>query len=482
MSNTKHYRLLPFRFASDEDDVLLVNDIGMYYNMPKDDFNKFTNNKLLITSKHYNNLKSNYMLYDNNLSNVIDLLANAYRTKKRFLYNFTNLHMIVITKRCNQKCTYCHASSIDDALGKENDIDISTLHKCIDIILQSQSDYLKIEIQGGEPLLRFDLIKETIEYSKSKTGNKHLEYVICTNLLNIDQNMLEYIKENNVQISTSLDGPKYIHDSCRKLRNGNGSYDHYINSLALCKSYLPNEYISALVTINPFNIFNIKDVIDEYLKHGFNSIFIRSLNPFGRARELITDNEYNGESFFECYKQAVEYIININKKGVYFTEYFTSLLLTRILTPFSTGFVDLQSPAGTGICGVIYDIDGSIYVSDEARMLNYETGDKYFCLGNADNSWKDIFGHQKLRDLIKETCIEAQPGCAWCVYQPYCGIDPVRNYRLYGSCAPNVNKTDHCFMMKNIFKYLFNLIETSDSKTLDILWSWITGRTDEISV
>ena len=40
-----------------------------------------------------------------------------------------------------------------------------------------------------------------------------------------------------------------------------------------------------------------------------------------------------------------------------------------MLTPFATGFVDLQSPAGVGISGAIYDYDGSVYVSDEARMM-----------------------------------------------------------------------------------------------------------------
>jgi uncharacterized protein len=50
-------------------------------------------------------------------------------------------------------------------------------------------------------------------------------------------------------------------------------------------------------------------------------------------------------------------------------EDFATILLSRILTPFATGFVDLQSPTGVGIAGVVYDYKGNVYPCDEARML-----------------------------------------------------------------------------------------------------------------
>ena len=73
----------------------------------------------------------------------------------------------------------------------------------------------------------------------------------------------------------------------------------------------------------------------------------------------------------------LNYIIELNKSGTNFIECYTTLFLSRILTPFSTGFVDLQSPSGAGISGVIYNYDGKIYPADEARMLS-RMGDDYF--------------------------------------------------------------------------------------------------------
>ena len=50
-------------------------------------------------------------------------------------------------------------------------------------------------------------------------------------------------------------------------------------------------------------------------------------------------------------------------------EVYAQLLLQKMLTPFPTGYVDLQSPAGLGIGCVVYNYDGDVYASDEGRML-----------------------------------------------------------------------------------------------------------------
>jgi len=149
------------------------------------------------------------------------------------------------------------------------------------------------------------------------------------------------------------------------------------------------------------------------------------------------------------------------------------------LTPFSTGFMDLQSPTGAGISGVIYETNGDVFVSDEARMLFRASGNKKFCIGNVfKNSWHEIFGGQLLREIISDSCIESIPGCAWCVYQTYCGADPVKNYSQYGSLENRPN-SEFCKNNKQIFNILFDYLEQGDSKVLDVFWSWITSRSLE---
>ena len=102
---------------------------------------------------------------------------------------------------------------------------------------------------------------------------------------------------------------------------------------------------------------------------GFNNIFLRSLNPYGFAKQYKERIAYPVEEFIANYKEGLDYIIELNKQGTFFVEGFAALLLKRMQTPFATGFVDLQSPAGVGIAGAIYDYDGNVYVSDEASKI-----------------------------------------------------------------------------------------------------------------
>jgi His-Xaa-Ser system radical SAM maturase HxsB len=483
-SITNNYKLLPFRFHRANGRVLLVNDVGEYISLNDATFTKFIDHTIDTKSNDFMSLKSSFMAYESNLDSIIELLATKYRSRKQFLFDFTSLHIIVLTERCNQKCTYCHASSIDDNATGKHDMNSTTAKKCVDAIFSSPSHNIKIEFQGGEPFLNFEVLKEIVEYSEEVNSalNKNLEFVICSNLIALDANKLDYLKTKNIPISTSLDGPKDIHDTCRILRNGRGSYDIFSRNLRWASDELGINNISALMTVTPYNINRLNDVIYEYIQQGFGSIFLRMMNPFGYARDNKVHLQYSVDDFLESYKAALDYIIKLNLEGRYFPENYTTLLLRRILTPFSTGFVDLQSPAGAGISCAVYYVNGDVYVSDEARMLAKSSGDKYFCLGNVHSAtWKEMFCGDLLKRIVSESCIESLPGCAWCVYQPYCGGDPVRNYALQGNMVSSKAENYFCEKHKGLFNILFDYILEDNDDIQDVFWSWITGKNLEAS-
>ena len=76
----------------------------------------------------------------------------------------------------------------------------------------------------------------------------------------------------------------------------------------------------------------------------------------------------------------MDYILEINRSGHYFSEYYSATILKKILTFTDPGYVDLRSPAGIGIGGIVYNYDGKIFASDEGRMLA-EMGDTTFEIG-----------------------------------------------------------------------------------------------------
>jgi His-Xaa-Ser system radical SAM maturase HxsB len=461
---------------------MLVNCVGEYAVIPIEEFETFLCDPSAITHSSYHLLKSKNFFVDNDLDLAVDMLATKMRTRKAFLRDFTGLHMVVLSGHCNCRCDYCQASSSDPPKERSSqNMNPEIADAVLDMIFKSPSPVIKIEFQGGEPLLNWNVLTRIVHNGKklNKKAKKRLGFVVCTNMALLDEDKINFLKTEGADISTSLDGPKDLHDLHRKMRDGSSSYDKFIENLSLARSLMGTGAVSPLLTITKDHLKRIPEVIDEYIELGFKGIFLRALNPYGFAQENVGQLGYSVEEFLEAYKQGFCYILKKNLNGEYFSENFATLLLSRILTPFATGFMDLQSPAGAGICGAIYDYDGNVYPTDEGRMLA-RMGDKQFLLGNVmENSFEEIFGGNKLRSITSKSCVETLPGCSSCVYQTYCGSDPVRNYvetKDWVGFRPN---SEFCKKNKAILDFLFGFLFENDDKVIDVFWSWITHRSLE---
>ncbi|WP_285717218.1 His-Xaa-Ser system radical SAM maturase HxsB [Pelosinus sp. IPA-1] len=472
------YSILPFTFKRlPHRKMLMVNQSGEFIFVSSNDFNDLLNNDLSAGSPTYFELKGKHFLADTDLDIAQEMVATQLRSRKSFLRHFSSLHMIVVTARCNFICDYCHASSA--ALEQQRvDMNWKVAKKTVDLIFSSPSPVLKIEFQGGEPLLNWPIIKEIFHYGTflNRFAKRQLEFVICTNLTLLTEEMIDFIKEHKIAISTSLDGPKLIQDLHRKTREGYSGYDVFHSNLQRLRERIGHDGASALLTITKTNLSKLQEVIDHYVELGFDGVFLRALNPYGFARQNMEQLGYSVEAFVSEYKNILQYLIELNLQGIPFAEYYTTLLLQRIFTPFSTGFVDLQSPSGAAISGVIYDYNGEVYPTDEARMLA-RTGDKHFRMGHVlRNNYEEVFGGSLVKELVKKSCIEVLPGCASCVYQAYCGVDPIRNYVETKDIVGHRPSSDFCKKNTMILDHLFQLIDENDPDVIDVFWSWITRR------
>lgn len=477
MSGQFPYLIWPFNFKRfDEDSFLLVNESGDHQFLTAAQFESFLSYNLPKAENLYQTLESSQFVSGEDIDLSLNLAATKYRTRKRFLTNFTALHMMVVTVRCNHHCRYCQVSSEAEE-ASQFDMSPETARRVTDCIFQAPGRDIKIEFQGGEPLCNWKTVVATVEYAEklNEDYDKNLEFVLCTNLTLISEDQLKFLKDHQVSISTSLDGDREIHDKNRRLRAGGSSYDLFMKKLDLARKTCGDE-ISALMTATKDNLSFLDKVVDEYIRNDFPGIFLRPLNPYGFASQNAPDLGYPMEEFVEEYRKALDYIIEINLKGRTFVEYYTKILLTRILTPFSTGFVDLQSPAGTGISGVIYDYNGDVYPADEARMLA-RMGDSRFKMGNVfHDSYLDIFQGKIITEIVENSCVETLPGCVSCVYRAYCGADPVRNYLEHKDIVGHRPTSGFCKKHMGLFDFLFQELKRGSEDELDVLWSWVTHR------
>lgn len=464
------YYLLPFTFKRLGNKELIVNEVGDFLCLATGTVSLIVTKNISPNGDLYKDLIANWFISEKAIPDIIDIYATRLRTKKAFLDCFTSLHIFVLTLRCNQNCIYCQASSKKRDCDSNVDISMEDLERSVELMFRSPSPHLTMEFQGGEPTLVPQLLKYAIEKAEeyNTTANKQITYVLCTNCVNLTEEILDICFKYNVIISTSLDGPQWLHNHNRGKEN---SYQNTIVGIRKAKESLGVHNVSALMTTAETSLSYPKDIIDEYRNNGFHSIFLRALNPYGLAS--ISENWGNYyDSFISFYKEALEYIIGINKGGEFFVEEFTALIVRKILTPFSTGFVDLQSPAGLINSVVVYNYDGYVYASDESRMLA-ETGDYTFRMGSVHDKYEDIFYGRKAQEIAQVWAVETLAGCSDCAFQSYCGADPVRNYSTQGDAYGYRPASLLCKKHMAVIEHIFSLLIERKEEVLPIFMNWI---------
>jgi radical SAM protein with 4Fe4S-binding SPASM domain len=107
-------------------------------------------------------------------------------------------------------------------------------------------------------------------------------------------------------------------------------------------------------------------------------------------------------------------------------------------------------------------------------------GDRKFSMGNVNKDrHEDIFNGSLIHKIAQNSCVETLPGCASCVFQMYCGADPIRNYVETGDIIGHRPTSDFCKKNLGLIEYLFGMIRKNDEDVMDVLCSWMTNRSLE---
>lgn len=472
-ATTQRYHLLPFRFHPlDDAREVLVSETGDYIVAPRGTARRVAEREVHAGDPLLSDLLAGYFVSYEAIPPLLDVVATRVRTKKAFLERRSLLHIFVPTLRCNHTCQYCQVSRQSED-RTEYDMTPEDLDAALDLAFQAPSLEMTIEFQGGEPLLAFDLVKKGVEGALARNASlgRELTFVICTNMSLLTDEVLAFCQRYGVLLSSSLDGPPSIHNGNRRLARSD-SYDAFVDGLARARLALGPSSVSALMTTTRRSLGNAKAIVDAYVANGFDQIFLRDINPYGFAVRGGGHADHTTSEFLEFYKEALDYILSINRGGVRFVEVYSSIILRKILTPFNDGFVDLQSPSGLINSVVVYNYDGSVYCSDESRMLA-EVGDEKFRLGSVHQSYADLFLGQAVDEISEAWANEALAGCSDCGFQVFCGADPVRNWATQGDMHGYRPLSDYCAKNMEIIRHLLQLME-DDPQTKAIFRDWTT--------
>jgi uncharacterized protein len=490
---------MPFRHREVAGRVLVTSTEGEFVMLTHDDFTAFARGDVAKGSPLYERLAGkNLVRAEFDQRRFVDRV----RARKRFLSWGPNLHIVVVTLRCNETCVYCHASRADMS-ATNTDMTPEVADRTVDQIFATTSPDVTIEFQGGEPLVAFDVVKRIVERAreKNKEAGKRLEFTMVSNLSLMDDAKLAWLVENKVQVCTSVDGPAHLHDKQRKLVGGSAhgeatKWIRRVNEAYAAMGLDPTLYhVEALLTTTRDALPRWKEIVDTYVDLGCRALFLRPVDPFGFADRTAPRIEYPRREYLEFYRSAVDYMIDLNRQGVEILERFAAIFLTKILGGEDPNFLDVRSPCGAAIGQVAYSSDGKIFTCDEGRML-HEMGDDTFLVGevaqpaaaggdeggSADPNapfrkrYREVMGHETVRAMAIASNLDAQPDCVNCTYQPYCGVCPVHNHKTQGSIFGRMRESSLCAVHKGIQDYLFERIGLGGPDVAQVLQRWTTVR------
>jgi uncharacterized protein len=153
--------LLPFRFERRSNDYLVSNMVGDFVALTHEEFDRLADLRLAPGDGLYEKAYAAHLISKEGQRAQPQLLALRLRSRMAFLRQMTPLHLFVVTLRCEHSCPYCQVSRQSTDRSRY-DMSEETAQRALKIALDSPSGRIKIEFQGGEPLLNFALIEKIV--------------------------------------------------------------------------------------------------------------------------------------------------------------------------------------------------------------------------------------------------------------------------------------------------------------------------------
>lgn len=312
-------------------------------------------------------------------------MNNQFKTDKNGFKPISNIS-VLITEDCNFACEYCFVKQ------NPNEMSWETLKQTINWLSKQNINKEKLSINffGGEPLMRFDLIKKAVLYAENEMDDD-FSFGITTNGSLFNDERLDFFEKHDIGALFSIDGTKEIHNKHRKYKDGSGTFDEVEINMKKCveRGLSPVGRPTYTPETLPYLFETVKYLLDEV---GFNSV-----SPTPAVDGYIDFTE-------EDYKEYQKQFDKINK-------YFKDKILME--ENAGLGYYDkcyrqflsdtkMQTPCGAGKKYLGVNYKGELYPCHRfVQWPEWKLGDVY--TGLKYNQRRKLF-HDFDNDSTSEVC------------------------------------------------------------------------------
>ena len=337
---------------------------------------------------------------------------------KNYVMDFKKRQTVVkalclhIAHDCNLACKYCFAEE-GEYHGRRALMSFEVGKKALDFLIANSGNRVNLEVDffGGEPLMNWDVVKQLVEYGRSreKECNKKFRFTITTNGVLLNDEIMDFCNREMSNVVLSLDGRKEVNDRMRPFRNGSGSYDLIVPKFQKFAESRGTKDYFVRGTFTRNNLDFSKDVL-HFADRGFKKLSIEPV--VADPKEPYSIREEDLPKIMEEYDRLAKEFIKREKEGRGFQFFHFMIDLNQ-----GPCVAKRLSGCGSGTEYLAVTPWGDFYPCHQF------VGMEDFLLGNVDEG----ITNTKVRDEFKLCNVYAREKCRDCFARFYCS----------GGCAAN---------------------------------------------
>ena len=347
-----------------------------------------------------------------------------------------------IAHDCNLACQYCFAEE-GEYHGRRALMSFEVGKKALDFLIANSGNRRNLEVDffGGEPLMNWEVVKQLVEYgrSKEKEYNKNFRFTMTTNGVLLNDEIMEYCNREMSNVVLSLDGRKEVNDKMRPFRGGKGSFHLIVPKFQKFAEMRGDRDYYVRGTFTRHNLDFSKDVM-EFADLGFRSMSIEPV--VAKPEEEYAIREEDLPQIMEEYDHLAEEYIKRKKEGRGFNFFHFNIDLNQ-----GPCVAKRLSGCGSGTEYLAVTPWGDLYPCHQF------VGQEEFLLGNVDTG----VTNERIRDEFKLCNVYAKDKCRDCFARFYCsGGCAANSYNFHGSitdaydigCAMQKKRIECAIMIK----------------------------------
>ena len=339
------------------------------------------------------------------------------------LFSEGNLVEILVTQKCNLACRYCLAEAGPDMPHAKPHAAFMAVDEAFALANKAP---LLIQLSGGEPFVNFRLFKSLVEYIEQKQKETNRRVRICTqsNGALVTDRIASFLKQHEVQIGVSIDGPSELNNLTRPLLAGGTSHEKTMRGIRILQKH--GIAVGVIVVLSRTNVDHAAEIADFLVAQDLHHVKINPVHLIGDAQRSWDSLAITSDEYFTFMEEFVDHILETgldlaeSNLGAYIEHLIFRKRQSRCL----------RSNCGAGKSFFLIDAKGDVYPCAHSANL------PEWRLGAIEEAEGDLVGLGSKNPIVRqfsERLVDRLPDTRTCPWRHMCeGGCAVNAYQHYG--------------------------------------------------